>query len=434
MSATFRRCLLAVFLPLSITSAQGKTLDAWLDNELDALVTLYRDFHRSPELSYKEAATAKKVAALLTEIGVKVSSGIGGHGVVGILENGEGRTLMLRTDLDALPLTEKTGLDFASKVRTKTDKGQDVGVMHACGHDLHMTNLIGVARFLAANKKLWRGRVMFLGQPAEERGGGAKAMLEDGLFKRFPKPDAAIALHVHPGMATGTVGYRLGYAMANVDSVDITLFGKGGHGAYPHTTIDPIVQAAQLIVNLQSIVSREVSPLESAVITVGSIHGGAKHNIIGDRCHLQLTVRSYTDAVRKHLKAAIVRKAKAIAAADRAPEPLIRFSEAVPALFNDEKLIAAVLPAMKRALGKSKVIATQPVMGAEDFARYGRAGVPVFMFRLGSITATRLAAFRKDGETPPSLHSPFYYPDAREALRTGIKAMVAAAIEYLKPK
>ena len=298
---------------LSFSAACGETPQSWVSSNLDSLVELYRHLHANPELSFQEKETAERIAAELKAIGASVTANVGGFGVVAVLKNGEGPTVMLRADLDALPISEATGLVFASKKRTNGSDGTQVGVMHACGHDLHMTNLVGVGRYLASHKDEWRGTLIFIGQPAEERGGGAKAMLEDGLFSRFAKPDYALALHVDPSVASGQVALKSGFALANVDSVDVTMFGKGGHGALPHTTIDPVVQAAQFVLAVQTIVSREIKPLEPAVITVGSIHAGTKHNIISDRCHMQLTVRSYSDDVRDKLLDGIRRKAKAVA-------------------------------------------------------------------------------------------------------------------------
>ena len=316
---------------------QAGELEEWTKENLAAIVEVYQTFHRSPELSFQEKETGKRLAEELKKAGCEVTANLGGHGVVGMLKNGEGPTVMWRTDLDALPVQEQTGLGYASLVKTKNDQGVEVSVMHACGHDIHIANLIGTARYLATHRDEWQGTVMFIGQPAEERGAGARAMLKDGLFEKFPKPDVALALHVDSYLATGKVGYRAGYAMANVDSVDITCRGRGGHGSAPETTIDPVVQAAFLIVDLQTIVSREISPKEPAVVTVGSIHGGSKHNIIGNECHLQLTVRSYTDTVRQHLLSAIKRKALAAAASQNAPEPIIKIDEReyTPAVYND---------------------------------------------------------------------------------------------------
>jgi hippurate hydrolase len=303
--------------------------------------------------------------------------------------------------------------------------------MHACGHDIHMTTLVGTARFLAAHKDRFSGTVVCIGQPAEERGLGAKAMLNDGLFTRFPKPDFGLALHVDAVLATGKVGYRAGYILANTDSVDIVVKGKGGHGAYPHTTIDPIVQAAKLILDLQTIASRETKPLEPVVVTVGSIHGGSKHNIISDRCELQLTVRTYNADVREQVLASIKRKARAAAASMEAPEPEITVSEGTPALLNDEQLVARLKPVFERVLGAPHVVLAERSMGGEDFSQYGLAGVPIFMYRLGSVSADRLEGYARVDQSPPSLHSPLYYPDAEETLATGVTTMAAAVLELL---
>jgi len=424
--------LALVFVTIASLS-KAEEPNSWVKQHLADLVKTYRTFHQNPELSFHEKETAKNLARELTAIGVDVTASFGGHGVVGILKNGDGPTLMLRTDLDALPVSEQTGLVYASKVRVKDDAGNEVGVMHACGHDVHIANLIGVAQYLAANKDLWRGTIMLIGQPAEERGAGAKAMLEDGLFERFPKPDFAVALHVDSTMPTGHVGYLAGYALANVDSVDITIRGKGGHGAQPHSTIDPIVQAALLVVSLQTVVSREIKPIEPAVITVGSIHGGTKHNIIGDTCHLQITVRSYSAEVRKHLLDSISRKARAVAMGAAAPEPMVTISEGTPSLKNSEELANRLGAVFRRVLGDDKVLPSEPSMGGEDFSRYGKAGVPILMYRLGAVDPKRLERYRQLGQSPPSLHSPLFYPDVEQALETGVTTMASAALELLKP-
>ncbi len=436
MVLPYRLLASATALLLVVGSAVHGQLHAadpadWVAAHVDEVVALYRDLHQHPELSFQEEQTAARLAKELQAVGADVATDVGGHGVVGILTNGEGLSLMLRADMDALPVVEQTGLVYSSQVRVPGEAAGEVGVMHACGHDVHMSNLIGVARYLADHKSDWRGTVMFVCQPAEERGAGARAMLDDGLFERFSKPDFALALHVDSSMPTGQLGYRAGYALANVDSVDITMIGRGGHGAYPHATIDPIVQAAQLVLQLQTIVSREVSPTDPAVITVGSIHGGAKHNVIGDECHLQITVRSYKDEVREHLLDAIARKAKAVAIGARAEEPKIEISEGTPAMFNDEELVARVLPSLRRAVGEENVVPVEPVMGGEDFSHYGRAGVPAFMFRLGSVDEERLAGYERIGQQPPSLHSAVYYPDIEDTLRTGITALTTAALDLL---
>ncbi|HLJ09729.1 MAG TPA: amidohydrolase [Planctomycetaceae bacterium] len=404
---------------------------AWVGKNLEDLQALYRQLHSNPELSFEETKTAARLADELRKLGVEVTTNVGRRGVVGLLKNGPGPTVMIRTDLDALPVTEATGLPYASKVSVKDKNGNDVGVMHACGHDIHITCLVGTARYLAANKSAWRGTVMFIGQPAEEIGAGASEMLKDGLFTKFPKPDYGLALHVDSHMQTGKVGYRAGYILANVDSVDITMRGKGGHGAYPHTTIDPIVQAAQLVMDLQTIVSRENSPFEPAVVTVGSIRGGTKHNIIPDTCRLQLTVRSYSDRVRKSLLDAIKRKANAVAAGANAPEPIIEFSDATPATRNDERLVERLVPVFNRVLGAENVVPVEQSMGGEDFSQYGLAGVPIFMFRLGSVSAQRIEEFAQAKKPLPSLHSAEYFPVPEPTIATGVTAMSAAVLDLL---
>lgn len=415
----------------AVAVAVGQTPADWVQKELPALVELYRHFHAHPELSFQEHQTAGRVAQELRSAGWEVTEGVGKTGVVGVLRNGSGRTVMWRCDLDALPVTEQTGLAYASKVTVPTEAGS-TGVMHACGHDIHITNLIAAARYFAQHKDQWQGTLLFVAQPAEERVGGAQAMLEDGLFTRFPRPDVALALHCDSQLATGRVGVRGGYNLANVDSCDITLIGRGGHGAHPDTTIDPVVMGAQLVLALQTIVSREIKPTDPAVVTVGSFHAGTKHNIISDQCHLQLTIRSYRDEVRQKIREAIVRKARAVAAGAGAPEPRIVFSEGSPALFNDEAFSLRLREVFERLLGKEHVDTPEPVMGAEDFSLYGKAGVPVVMFRLGTIDPRRLERMKQLGQEPPSLHSPLYYPDAEETLRTGLIATVAAIQEALR--
>jgi len=402
---------------------------AWALVHLGELLSYYHEFHSQPELSFREVGTAARLAAAWEKCGYQVTTGVGGNGIVGLLQNGSGPVVMLRADMDALPVAEQTELPFASTAHTVNEGGGEVRVMHACGHDIHMVNLIGVACYLSANRSLWKGTVMLVGQPAEEKGAGARAMLKDGLFERFPKPDFAIGLHVSPSLATGRIGYRAGYTKANVDSVDITLFGKGGHGAYPHNTIDPVVQAAQLVLALQTIVSREVDPVAPAVVTVGSIHGGTKNNIIGDSAKLQLTVRTFSDAVRQQVLAAIKRKAAAVAMGADAPEPLITVDAGTPSLFNDPSLSARLRPVFKDLIGTENVELSKPTMGGEDFSRYGREDVPILMYWLGAISQERLDAYAVAGESPPSLHSPLFYTDADATLVTGVSTMSSAVLE-----
>ncbi len=429
------KSVLPIFLILfgasGLTTCRAQSVADWTEANLDSLVRLYVHLHAHPELSFYEKDTSERIAAEWRSAGYEVTTGVGGYGVVAILKNGEGPTVMLRTDLDALPVKEETGLDYASVVTVANEDGSQTGVMHACGHDLHMTNLVGVARWLAEHRDRWSGTLMLIGQPAEERVGGAKKMLDDGLFTRFPKPDFGLAIHVASDMAAGNIGYRPGFSLANVDSVDITVKGRGGHGSAPETTIDPIVQAAELIVALQTIVSREVKPVEPAVVTVGSIHGGTKHNIIGDECKLQLTVRSYSPEVRQQLLQAIQRKAIAVAQGHRAPAPEIQVTEGTPSLYNDDELAARLRPVFVRTLGEAHVETVEPVMGAEDFSLYGKAGVPILMYRLGSVSQRRLDQLRMAGLTPPSLHSAKYYPDFELTLRTGIATMCDAVCHLM---
>jgi amidohydrolase len=435
---TCRLKLLALPLALSLNVvapawSQEKPR-AWAEKHLDEIVELYRHFHAHPELSFMEKETAARLAKELRAVGAEVTEKVGGTGVVGILKNGSGKTIMLRTDLDALPVTEQTGLAYASKVKViDPSTGVEVGVMHACGHDIHIANLIATARYLAEHKDQWKGTVMFVGQPAEERGSGAKAMLEDGLFKKFPKPDVAIALHDDATLAAHKVGVRGGWSMANVDSVDITIVGRGGHGAAPHTTVDPIVTAAQLVLALQTIVSREMKPTDPAVVTVGSIHAGTKHNIISDRCLMQLTVRSYSDDVREKILSGIRRRAEGICQAAGCPEPpQIKVSEGTPALFNDEQLAGRIRELFIKEFGKEHVEESEATMGGEDFSQYARAGVPVLMFRVGAVEEKRLARMKELGQDPPSLHSPIFYPDAEITLVTGLHSLVIATLDLLK--
>jgi len=403
----------------------AQELAAFVDAELADLVAFYRELHQHPELSFHERDTAARLAAQLEAAGCQVTRGVGGTGVVALLQNGDGRVGMLRTDLDALPIAEATGLPFASTVRAPAAGGGEIGVMHACGHDLHMTNMVGTARWFARHRDRWHGTLLLVGQPAEERAGGAKAMLAAGLFERFPKPAFALALHCEPLLPAGTVGLRAGATWAAVDSVDVTLFGKGGHGAAPHRAIDPIVLAAQYVLALQTIVSRETDPVDSAVITVGSIHAGSKHNIIPDRCDLQLSVRSYDERVRAHLRDAIVQKAKGLALAAGAPEPQVVFSEPTGPVVNDATITATATAAMRAALGDGNVVDVRPHMIAEDFGEYGAAGVPICMFRLGTTAPERLQRLAQGGG-PPALHTDGFYPDVEPALHAGIPAMVAA--------
>jgi hippurate hydrolase len=405
-----------------------------IEKELPSLESIYKQLHSNPEISYQEQKTAARMAQELKSLGFEVTTGIGGHGLVGILKNGPGPIVMVRTDLDALPITEQTGVPYASKVRTRDKAGNEVGAMHACGHDMHMTCWLGTARTLASMKDRWSGTLMFLGQPAEEVGAGARMMLEDGLFKRFPKPDYALALHCDARGQAGKISYTEGLALANVDSVDIIVRGRGGHGSAPHTTIDPVVLAARIILDLQTIVSRETDPLNPCVVTVGSIHGGTKHNIIPSEVKLQLTVRTTKDSVRKHTLDAIERIAKNVAASARAPEPSVTVDpgEFTPALVNDSGLTQKTVPVLRQVLGEKNVEARPPVMGGEDFSRYGKEGVPIFMYWLGTIPPDRWAAAEREGGKPlPSMHSDLFYPAPEPSIRTGVLTMTHAVLNLI---
>jgi amidohydrolase len=349
-----------------------------------------------------------------------------------VLKNGSGPTVMIRAELDALPVQEKTGLSYASHVTTTDDRGVQVPVMHACGHDLHMAIGIATATLLSQNRDRWRGTFIFVGQPAEERVGGASGMLKDGLFTRFPRPDYAIAVHDTNTLPAGKVGYTPGYGLANADSVDVTVFGKGAHGAAPQDGVDPIVIAARTIVAWQTIVSREIDPQDPAVITVGSIHGGTKHNIIPDQVHMQLTVRSYKDQVRQHLLDAIARIARAEAEAAGAPKPpVVEVSESVKSVYNDPTLTKRIAEALQQTLGDSNVVQEPPAMAADDFADYGRAGIPALEFSIGAVDPAKFETAQKSGEALPGPHSPFFAPDRDPSLRTGIRAEMTAVLELL---
>jgi amidohydrolase len=396
---------------------------------------LYRHLHQNPELSLRETQTAERLGVELRAAGFEVTTGVGKTGVVAVLKNGAGPTVMLRTDMDALPITENTGLAFASKVKTKDDSGNEVGVMHACGHDLHMAALVGTARVMAASRESWSGTLVLIGQPAEEITAGARAMLADGLYTRFPKPDVIIAVHDDARFASGLVGARAGPVMSNSDSYKIRIFGRGGHGARPETTIDPVVIAARTILALQTIVSREISPLDPSVITVGSIHGGTKHNIIPDEVELLLTVRSFTDSVRTKLVNAIDRvvKAEAIAGGATTP-PSIQRTIGATALSNDAELTRRVLGALSRDLGADRVIDAGPEMVSEDFSEFQRDGVPGLMLRVGALEPAKVASLRSTGGTLPGLHSAQFAPHLEPTLQTAIASEVITLRELMPPK
>ncbi len=428
--------LLCSLLLLAAPKIAAQEIDAstWAKAELNRLLEIYIHLHKNPELSFQEKETATFFAEELRRAGCDVTENVGGYGVVGVLKNGDGPTVLVRSDLDALPITEQTGLPYASTKTMTEQDGSTVGVMHACGHDVHMTNLLGVAGYLGSHRDQWQGTVLFIGQPAEERGAGARAMLEDRLLERFGKPDYALAIHVSPNLSSQQIGILPGYTLANVDSIDIVITGKGGHGAIPQNPIDPIVIAARLVLDLQTIVSRELKPIDPAVLTVGSIHAGTKHNIIPDTCRLQLTVRSFSDSVRQQILDSIRRKANAAAAGSGAPEPKITISEGTPSLYNDPQLTEKVRGVLERTLGAQQVATIEPAMIGEDFSRFGREGIPAVMFELGVVEPRKLAYYREQQIAPPSLHTAGFAPDVERALPTGIQAMTAVILELAAKK
>ncbi len=431
------------FLSLTTASAadEAKSLkdlarqvERHLNDQFDSLEALYKDIHTHPELSLMEERTAALLAKHMREAGYDVTEKVGGHGIVCVLKNGNGPTVMIRTDLDALPIEEQTGLPYASKVRMRDRFGREMPAMHACGHDMHMTSWLGTARVLAAMKDRWSGTLVFIGQPAEEIVAGARNMLADGLYDRFPKPDYALALHCTPLAAHGHVLCSAGLVAANSDTVDIVVKGKGGHGAAPHMTIDPVVLAARIVIDLQTIASREHNPTDPVVVTVGSIHGGTKHNIIPSEVRLQLTVRTTNDASRKHTIDAIGRIARAAAMGARAPEPDVKVSpdEFTPAMVNDAALARKTEAALREVLGTDKVHEMPLTMGSEDFSRYAQAGVPIFMYSLGTLAPERIADARREGGKPlPSLHSDQYYPIIEPSIRTGVLSMSTAVLNLV---
>jgi hippurate hydrolase len=373
---------------------------------------------------------------LLVHTTYEVTEKVGGNGIVAVFKNGPGPVVLIRTDMDALPIVEQTGLANASKVRTKDLAGNDVGVMHACGHDIHMASWVGSAGVLASTTDNWSGTVVFIAQPAEEVIAGARMMLDDGLYKRFPKPDYALALHSDPQLPVGAVSFVEGLTLAASDTIDITVKGKGGHGAAPQATVDPIVLAARIILDLQTIVSREVNPLDPCVVTVGSIHGGTKHNIIPNEVKLQLTVRTTKTETRDHVLKAIERIVKAAALGARAPEPEMRVNldQYTPATLNDVALTRKTATVFRELLGPEQVRTRQPVMGAEDFGRYSEGRVPIFMYFLGTIAPEKYAASQQPGATPlPGMHTDSYAPLPEASIRTGVRTMSLAAMN-LMPK
>jgi amidohydrolase len=417
-----------------------------VDHELPGLVGYYKALHAAPELSHQEAMTAAQLASELRAAGYEVTEHLGkyvtpglkGYGIVGVLRNGPGPTLLIRTELDALPVLEKTNLPYASTRRAKNDAGADVPVMHACGHDVHVTALVGVARVMAKLRDRWSGTLELVGQPAEETIDGAVAMLRDGLYDRVPRPDLALALHDTPAIATGTIGLTPGFALAASTQMDVTVRGVGGHGSAPQDAKDPVVLAASIIVQLQTIVAREISPFDQAVVTVGTVHGGTKRNIIPDEVKLELNIRTYKEDVRQHIIQAVARIARAAALGAGMPEerlPLVTVleDELAPPLFNDPALVERLRPVFQRILGDANVKESPAAMASEDFGNFGLdRKIPVMMFGVGMVAAEALAESRRTGVPVPGNHSPLFAPVPEPTIRSGVVAMSAAALEVLK--
>jgi amidohydrolase len=443
-------CLLPI-LSLTIVPALSlfaqQTPQSLADAELPSLLAIYKDIHSHPELSGHEERTAALIAKELRAAGCQVTDHIGkyenpklrGYGVVGVMKNGDGPTVLVRTDMDALPVEEDTGLPYASKAVAKNDEGKDVHVMHACGHDAHMAAFIGTARALGKLKDQWHGTIVFVAQPAEETGNGARALLKDGLYEKFGKPNFALGFHDKADLETGKIGITEGYTYANVDSVDLTVYGVGGHGAYPYRTKDPVVLSAEIINALQTIASRENNPLDPIVITVGSIHGGTKHNIIPDEVKMQLTVRTYKPDVRERVLAAIDRIAKGIAVTggvppERAPIVTLRKDEFCPATYNNPDLTKRLVAVWRNSLGNENVDMVDPTMGGEDFSEYSLPdhSIPAVDFHIGSVDPAKIADSKNTGAPLPSLHSSKFAPVPEPTIRVGIIGMTSAVLELMK--
>ncbi|MEM8895394.1 MAG: amidohydrolase [Bacteroidota bacterium] len=420
MKKAFLIISVAALISLGANGPKSTKVSSWVEDDIPYLVDFYQQRHMNPEISLQEEETSKALAAELRKVGFEVTEGVGGYGIVGMMKNGDGPTILYRTDMDALPMYEKTGLSYASNVSIKHNNSE-TGVMHSCGHDMHMTTWVGTARAMANNKDDWKGTLMMIGQPAEEIGAGARMMLEAGLYEKFGAPDFGIGHHCSPALEAGKIGLISGYTLANAESIEIDVFGVGGHGAVPNMTIDPVVLASSIIMDLQTIVSRNVNPLDDAVVTVGAIKGGTVGNIIPDQVTLKLTVRTFKEEVRQLVHQRIREICKGNAVAAGLPEtqwPEVRIPEEfTPSNYNDPALTKVLITSAEETIGSQNVIATDPIMGAEDFAMYGRTqhDVPTAMFWLGTVTNEKL-----NSPDLPGLHSPFYYPESEPTIRTGV--------------
>lgn len=430
------RTLLFIALQFSFLFLSAQSIQDQVSENLNNWISLYESLHTSPEVSSEEKETSERLATILEGLGYEVTRGVGGYGIVGLMENGPGPVILVRTDMDALPVTEQTGLPYSSQTKTMASTGTETGIMHACGHDIHMTNWVGTATLMASRKDQWSGTLLFIGQPAEETGAGAKGMLDAQLFERFPRPEMAFGMHVLPDLAAGRIGYRAKGAMASVDMLRIVVHGRGGHGASPHQAIDPIVLAASMIMDFQTIVSRNVSPFDPAVVTVGAIHGGTKGNIIPEKVEMLLTLRTYDVEVRtlllKRLKEIGDNKAAGMGLTEE-EYPEIHFAEtSTPVTYNDPELTAQVNEAIAAELGAEVLAEVGPFTFGEDFSRYSQPeDIRGVMFYLGTVSEDRLRGYAADNRMPPGLHSAYYYPDAELSIKTGVTAMTAVLLEVM---
>jgi len=417
----------------------GKILEL-IKNETDQYRNIYMDLHKNPELSLMEFNTSGKMADEFRSIGFDVTSGVGGTGVVGVFRNGNGKVIMLRTDMDALPVLEKTGLPYASTEIKKDASGNDSPVMHACGHDLHMSVWLGTLKTLIALKNDWKGTIVAVAQPAEEVSGGSIEMIRDSLFQKFPKPDLALCYHVSAELPAGTIGYLPGPIFAGVNSAEITVYGKGGHGALPHTTIDPIVLSARIILDIQTIVSRQINPVKPAVVTVGAIHGGTRSNIIPDEVKMLLSIRFFDEEVCTQIREALIRITKGDAIAAGLPEdrmPMVEFSnQNTPPVVNDQELVLKAVQYMKVILGNENVVQVDPAMVAEDFGKYGRTDekIPIALFWLGGVNQKKYIDHIAHGTNMPPLHNSSFAPDFDPSFKCGVSAMTRTVIDLLRNK
>jgi hippurate hydrolase len=438
-----RYLILTFFISLTcvIVFAQDvkNQINSDVDNSFEEYISLYKHLHQNPELSFKEVETSKRMAAELQKAGFDVTANFGGNSVVGVFKNGSGPVIMMRTDMDALPIKEKTGLPFASNKKMIGIEGDESPVMHACGHDMHMTVFIATANTLVNLKEHWKGTLVFIAQQAEEYSGGAQKMIDEGLFKNFPVPDYILAYHVSAELPVGTIGYTNGATFAGVSSVNVKFFGVGGHGALPHTTIDPVVISAKAILDYQTIVSREISPLQPAVVTVGSIHGGTKNNIIPDEVLLKLTLRAFEDDVMAKIIESIRKKSKSAAVSAGLPDelmPMVEVIDQTPPVVNDDYLLEKCIRSFKKIFDTESVIEVPPATVSEDFAYYGRSEekIPICLTWLGSVNTEKYNTYKMQKKELPALHSSYYQPDAEPTIRIGASAMVQAIIDLMNDK